>query len=89
MLKQQGGASKGKMKPGGSDESYLTHQNNPLRAAYEAGHALNEAYKMPAANSTGVNHSYMHPLTNPAKENSPKPYAKTPAGKIQTGKSKV
>lgn len=79
MLKQKGEASK--MKPGGSDESYMTHQNNPQRAAWEDGHQLNESYKVPGAHQAGrtMNHSYMHPHVNPGNEWAPKKPGVDPA----------
>jgi len=68
------------MKPGGTDESAQTHGSNPQRAAWEGGHALNESYKVPCPNPTGrPNHSYMHPLVNPGKENAPKMAGKDPS----------
>jgi hypothetical protein len=39
-----------------------SHQNSPFRDLEKDGHELNHGYKVPAANLTGVNHSYMHPL---------------------------
>jgi len=38
------------------------HQNSPFRDLEKDGHELNHSYKNPAANQSGVNHSYMHPL---------------------------
>lgn len=71
MLKQKGEASK--MKPGGSDESYLTHGNHPQRAAWDDGHQLNESYKVPSAHPGGrENASYMHPHVTPGREWAPK-----------------
>lgn len=69
-LKQKGEASN--MKKFGSDESYGTHGNNPQRAAWDDGHALNESYKVPTPHPQGrPNYSYMHPLVNDKKGWSP------------------
>lgn len=75
MEKQSGEASN--MKPGGSHEESRQHVNHPFRDLHKGGHDLNERYKVPAANPSGQNHSYMHPLEhNPSgftgKENAPK-----------------
>lgn len=71
MLKQKGEASK--MKPAGSNESYMTHQNHPLDASWIDGHGLNEAYKVPPAHPAGrENLSYMHPHKTPGREYAPK-----------------
>ncbi len=71
MLKQKGSASK--MKPMGSDESYMTHQNHPLDAGWIDGHGLNAAYKVPPAHPSGrENLSYMHPHKTPGREYAPK-----------------
>ena len=61
-------------------------QNNPLRAAYQTGHDLNESYKMPTPNASGVNHSYMRPTKAMA---APKLSGKQnkPAGPVDTGKN--
>ena len=67
MLPTKGEADK--MKSQGPDTSGMKHQNNPQRAAWEDGHSVNESYKVPGAHQGGrtMNHSYMHPLVNPAK----------------------
>jgi hypothetical protein len=69
VIKQTGKATN--MKKMGSDESGVTHVNAPFRDLHKGGHDLNHGYKNPAANASGVNMSYAHPLVNPAKENSP------------------
>lgn len=70
MLKQKGEASK--MKPGGTNESYLTHGNHPQRAAWDDGHQLNESYKVPSAHPGGrPNASYLHPHVTPGREWAP------------------
>lgn len=72
MIKQPAGAAN--MKSGGTDESNLKHGNHPQRAGWEDGHQLNESYKVPGAHQAGrtMNHSYMHPQTNPGSEWAPK-----------------
>lgn len=72
MIKQPPGAAN--MKSGGTDESAGTHGNHPQRAGWEDGHQLNESYKVPGAHQAGrtMNHSYMHPQTNPGSEWAPK-----------------
>jgi hypothetical protein len=48
------------------------HGNSPFRDLHKGGHDLNESYKKPAANESGENHSYMHPLNGgAARENAP------------------
>jgi hypothetical protein len=78
MLKQKGEASK--MKPGGSDESYLTHGNHPQRAAWDDGHQLNESYKVPSQHVGGrPNYSYLHPHVSPGSEWAPAMAGKDPS----------
>ena len=65
-------------------------QNNPLRAAYWGGHELNEYYKMPVPNASGVNHSYMNPTNHGGGSSNTMSLhgkQKTPAGPIQLGKN--
>ena len=64
----------------------MSMQNNPFRAAYFGGHELNESYKKPSPNASGVNHSYMHPAAPPSKSEVSKGN-KTPAGPVKTGKN--
>lgn len=77
MLKQSGGASK--MRPQGTDESYMTHQNHPFDAAHVEGHTINESYKVPAAHPTRKdNMSYLHP-NKPGREYAPKMAGRDPS----------
>ena len=69
MKKQFGQARK--MTAEGNRERPLDHVNNPQDAAFLGGHALNESYKVPAANAKLKNSSYMHPLVDPKRENAP------------------
>jgi hypothetical protein len=55
----------------GNTESADSHVNNPQDAAFLGGHALNESYKVPAANKKNHNPSYAHPLIDPKRENAP------------------
>ena len=55
----------------GSTERPWNHVNNPMDAAFLGGHALNESYKVPAANAQNSNPSYIHPLPEPSRENHP------------------
>ena len=59
-------------------------QNNTFRAAYHGGHELNESYKMPVPNASGVNHSYIRPGLGGAEISKAN---KMPAGPIKTGKN--
>jgi len=73
----------------GNIERALDHVNNPQDAAFLGGHELNESWKLPAANPSGRNASYMHPLgtKNKKRENAPtKSIAVAPA---KTGKNKI
>jgi len=67
MKKQFGEARK--MKPEGNVERPFDHVNNPQDAGFLGGHALNESYKVPAANAKNHNPSYHHPLVDPSREN--------------------
>ena len=69
MIKQYGHARK--MTKGGNIEEAFDHANHPLDAAFLGGHALNESYKVPAANKQNSNPSYRHPLRDPSRENAP------------------
>lgn len=56
----------------GNAENPMDHVNSPQDAAFLGGHALNESYKIPAANVGGIpNGSYRHPLKDPSRENAP------------------
>lgn len=68
-----GFAQTGKGKRGGGNKKSGSdaHVNSPFRDVHMGGHDLNESYKIPSPNESGVNHSYMHPLDLGAAENSP------------------
>jgi hypothetical protein len=79
-----------KTKEFGPNLSKMDMQNNPFRAAYHGGHDLNESYKMPAPNSSGTNHSYLHPaVSKGGGANTQKLDAKQNrvAGPVKTGKN--
>jgi hypothetical protein len=92
MKKQFGHARK--MTPEGNIEKSLDHVNNPQDAAFLGGHALNESYKVPAANASLTNLSYVHPLHDPKRENAPtasvmafaQRKGKNPGTKVSSGK---
>lgn len=80
MKKQFGEARK--MTPQGNVEMPFNHVNNPQDAGMLGGHALNESYKVPAANAKNHNPSYHHPLRDPSREN-----AATPSKMIAPGRT--
>lgn len=70
--------------------SDTTHANAPFRDHHLDGHDLNESYKIPAANASGSNLSYMHPLVG-GKKHGNAPEAPAQLEKVfssQTGKGK-
>jgi len=59
------------MKPEPNVKMPFEHVNNPQDAAFFGGHALNESYKIPAANAKNHNPSYRHPLPDPSRASAP------------------
>jgi hypothetical protein len=94
MEKKSGSAAN--MGKWGPDESSQAYQNKVFRDLHLGGHDLNHSYKNPVPSvspdvkKAGTNHSYYHPLVDPAKENSPQ--AQVRGNRIvpvnQTGKGK-
>jgi hypothetical protein len=73
----------------GPNLTAMDMQSNPLRAAYEDGHGLNESYKMPVPNASGKNLSYHRPVDagGGASSKTLSAKQKMPAGPVNTGKN--